>query len=1174
MFFHRPIGLSRFFEKVRTRAHWPLSRYKGSVLALFLLASFPSYSEEEGLKLGILSFRPEEQMRQQWQPLVNYLQQQINQPISLHVYGFQELERAVATNQLDLVITNSAHYVSVRARNPLTGPLATMIRQQGDVRLSHFGGVMFMRADDPEPENLQALARLRMVSVTPGSFGGHQMQIKVLVDAGLSIPSDRQLFSTGMPHDAVVEAVLEGRADVGFVRTGVLEDMESEGRLAPGLVRVVNQQHYPDFPYQVSTPLYPEWPVVMMPHVDEDLSRQIVIALFSLQPDTEAAKAAGIYGFTRPADYMSVEALLRDLRLPPFEAAPEFTLLDLWHRYQAWIIALGLLFGLLILTGIALVALNRRIRKSQQTLAEFSQNFEGFLNQTTDLVYFKDLQGRLVFCSQTFAELAGYMDWHDMIGQSEQALNLPEGIMQLQAGDNEVLQLAEPDLNLMLCLQIGQASRWLMTNKWPLFNNQQQLVGVFAMSRDISEMKQAEASLKLAASVFVHAREGIIITDPNGDIVDVNDSFTRITGYNRKEVLGRNPRILKSGRQSREFYQDLWHALIEKGHWYGEMWNRRKDGEVFAQMTTISAVRNEAGEVEHYVGLHTDITNLKEHQKQLEHIAHYDVLTNLPNRALLADRLQQAMLQTERRESVLAVVFLDLDGFKIVNDTYGHEVGDQLLIQLSQKMKQALRKSDTLARIGGDEFVVVLTDLEQASDCEPLLHRLLEATSSPVMISDNMLQVSASIGVTLYPSDAVEAEQLIRHADLAMYQAKQSGKNRYHYFDVERDKMAQTHHESQQRIQQALDNHEFVLYYQPKVNMHSGEVIGAEALIRWQHPQRGLLLPIEFLPLTENHPLSADIDDWVLSQAIAQLASWWDQGLKITVSVNIGARMLQQLDFVDRLKQLLSEFEQVPPSALELEVLETSALEDMMHVSHVIRLCQELGVNFALDDFGTGYSSLTYLRHLPAQQIKIDQSFVRDMLIDPDDLAIVSGVVGLASAFHRQVIAEGVESVAHGELLLLMGCDLAQGFGIAKPMPAADFSSWKADWRTEPVWDSWSTREVKSSDLALLLAEVEHRAWVQRLEAYVKNEHAMPPPMDEHHCNFGKWFDRQGQRHYSHLPAFKKVEKLHHQVHRKGHELFKSHQKGLNAQADQQLEELAALRDELVQVLRSLIEAS
>ncbi len=566
------------------------------------------------------------------------------------------------------------------------------------------------------------------------------------------------------------------------------------------------------------------------------------------------------------------------------------------------------------------------------------------------------------------------------------------------------------------------------------------------------EQSHAESRLQMAASVFTHAREGILITDCQGNIIEANQVFADITGYSREEALGKNPRFLQSGLHDKDFYSALWQSLLQTGNWYGEVWNRRKNGELYAAMMTISAVQDIHGITQNYVNLFTDITPLKEHQRQLEYIAHYDALTGLPNRVLLADRLKQAMARSHRSARSLAVLYLDLDGFKAVNDQHGHDTGDQLLVNISHRLKEVLREGDTLARIGGDEFVVVMVDLERPQDYEAVLNRLLSVAAEPVTLNQHLLLVSASIGATLYPQDDADADQLLRHADQAMYLAKQAGKNCYHLFDIAKDIAVKTQRESLEHIRIALDRKEFVLHYQPQVNMRTGEIVGAEALVRWQHPERGLLSPAHFLPVIEDHPLSIELGDWVINDALQQIAHWQRLGLLIPVSVNIGALQLQRSEFVTQLAAQLAAHPQVPPAYLQLEIVETSALEDIAEVANIMRRCRDLGVSFAVDDFGTGYSSLTYLKRLPAELLKIDQTFVRDMLDDADDLAIVKGVIGLANAFHRQVIAEGVETVAHGELLIPLGCELAQGYGIARPMPAADLPAWAANWKPALAW--------------------------------------------------------------------------------------------------------------------------
>jgi EAL domain-containing protein (putative c-di-GMP-specific phosphodiesterase class I) len=488
-------------------------------------------------------------------------------------------------------------------------------------------------------------------------------------------------------------------------------------------------------------------------------------------------------------------------------------------------------------------------------------------------------------------------------------------------------------------------------------------------------------------------------------------------------------------------------------------------------------------------------------------------------------------------------------------------------------MRQALREGDTLARLGGDEFVAVMVDLGETQACVPLLTRLLQAAEKTIEIDGLALQVTASLGVTFYPQvDEVDADQLLRQADQAMYQAKLSGKNRYHVFDAVQDRHMRGHHESLDRIRSALVNQEFLLYYQPKVNMRSGEVLGAEALIRWQHPEQGLLPPSEFLPIVEDHPLAMEIGEWVLQEAMRQLEQWVQQGLHLGVSVNVGARQLQQPDFVTKLQALLAKHPSVKPELLELEVLETNALEDLAHVSNVIEACGVMGVHFALDDFGTGYSSLSYLKRLPASLLKIDQSFVRDMLDDPDDLAILEGVIGLANAFHRDVIAEGVETMEHGTLLLQLGCELGQGFGIARPMPAVQLPAWAAQWSPQ---ESWKTAQrVHREDMALLHVSIEHRAWCLEIEAFVQGKGSALTESQLRDCHFGRWINREGSQRYGALPAFLLLDTLHERLHDQARKLHALAAKGQTEVAVAGLDEMRTMQANLAAQLQRLLTAA
>ncbi len=594
--------------------------------------------------------------------------------------------------------------------------------------------------------------------------------------------------------------------------------------------------------------------------------------------------------------------------------------------------------------------------------------------------------------------------------------------------------------------------RWITDIGQPFHDVNGEFIGYLGTCFDVSDRHQAAEQLRLVASVFSHTHEGIMITDANNVIVNVNEAFCAITGYSREDVIGRNPSMLKSPNQTPQFYQTMWQELNTAGYWQGEVWNRKKNGDIYAELLTISAVFGPDGELNNYVGIFADITIQKEHEKRLEHLAHYDPLTGLPNRTLLGDRLHMSIAQAQRNKHLLAVCLLDLDGFKQVNDRLGHAAGDQLLIEFSTRMRSELRQTDTLARLGGDEFVILLNELASIDECVEAMRRIIFCASQPYLLDSEPAHISASIGITIYPDDGADPDLLLRHADQAMYIAKQSGGNRYFMFDPQKDMAAKAERSALDRLAQALRHDEFELHYQPKVDMRRGIVYGAEALIRWRHPERGLVMPGDFLPGVEGTELSVALGEWVIHQALTHLDAWHRDGIALTISVNVSPRHLQLPDFAQRLAGQISVFPDLPAQLLELEILETAALHDTEHVAEVIAACRRMGVSFALDDFGTGYSSLLYLKHLPADTLKIDQSFVRNMLHDQENLAIVKGVIGLAQAFNRSVIAEGVETIEHGDALLELGCLLAQGYGIARPMPADELAQWITGWERPASW--------------------------------------------------------------------------------------------------------------------------
>lgn len=547
--------------------------------------------------------------------------------------------------------------------------------------------------------------------------------------------------------------------------------------------------------------------------------------------------------------------------------------------------------------------------------------------------------------------------------------------------------------------------------------------------------------MHLLLQVFNGTREGVLITDSHSRVLEVNDAFVEITGYARDAVLGQTPSLLSSGRHDPSFYSQMWKTLEETGRWQGEIWNRRASGEVYAEWLRILSVAGDDGQPTHYIGIFSDITAQKRDQELLDRLAHYDALTGLPNRRLMGERLATVMERARRHGQKVAVCVFDLDGFHEINGRFGHEAGDRCLVQLAERMQGVLRAGDTLARIGGDEFALLLGEVKGRTDVDTVLRRVVSTLAPPYPLPEP-LPLSVSIGVSVYPDDTSSPDHLFVLANEAMHRAKQRGGSRTAYA-ADADELV-VHDDQTAALHAALVGGQLRLYFQPKVRAADGRLDGAEVLLRWHHPEHGVLLPGQFLPAVEGTPLQVDLDLWVLRTAACQLAAWESAGVDLTVCVNVSAATLGRTGFPAVLSQALAEAGVQRASRLELEVLESEALADLATSVDVMQACVRLGIGFALDDFGTGYSSLLYLRRLPVRTLKIDRSFVRRMLDDDGDQHIVHAVVALAHAFGVTTVAEGVETEAIGSALRELGCDLLQGYAIARPMPAEDFERWIA----------------------------------------------------------------------------------------------------------------------------------
>lgn len=681
------------------------------------------------------------------------------------------------------------------------------------------------------------------------------------------------------------------------------------------------------------------------------------------------------------------------------------------------------------------------VDRSAQAAREAEQRFYNALIDASDnFLYATDSQGRVLMVNQVMLDFFGHKR-AAVIGQPRtELLPLREALVH-QSADSRVMTTGTAfTLEQQVYTRQGQA-RSYVCRKFPLTDAAGLVYGVGGIATDITEFKAAERLARLSEMVFQNSQEAIIITDPETRILRVNPAFSHQSGFSAETVIGQTPRVLKSGRQSVAFYQALWAKLAQEGRWAGEICNRRADGSYYTVWCQINAVHDEQGELTHYIGTQVDVSPLHDLNAKLQHQATVDTLTGLPNRALMLDRLNQMLASAARTGQPFALLFVDLDEFKAVNDSLGHAVGDRLLRTVAERMTSAVRSQDTVARIGGDEFVVLLPGADRAV-AGRLANAMLELLHRAVQLDDNEVAPRASVGVAVHPEDGKEADLLLRHADMAMYASKVQGRDRVTVFD---DDMAHANDAAfalQNALSRAIPAGELRVHYQPQVDLRSGKLVGVEALVRWQHPERGLLAPAYFISLAEHAGLLAELDAWVLNEVLRQISAWHTAGLwpkDLSVAVNQNAVDLQRQDFVPRLRQALAD-RALPPSVLELEITEDTL---MQHTDEQHRRLQDLkamGVRLSIDDFGTGYSSLGYLRQLPLNVLKIDQTFVRGMLANDADRILVHTIIDMAHRLGLTLIAEGIELEAQRELLRSLKCENGQGYLFARPLDAATFA--------------------------------------------------------------------------------------------------------------------------------------
>ena len=647
-------------------------------------------------------------------------------------------------------------------------------------------------------------------------------------------------------------------------------------------------------------------------------------------------------------------------------------------------------------------------------------------------VFICDNECRVTYVNTALEAMTGYTAV-DMLGRSWSMLYRRERSEQTVQALQIEMDASQSFHGELLHHRKDGVTFWGELSVTPVFDPQGQQVQFVGVLRDISARREAEAQRRLASQVFEQGSEGVIITDACCSIVKVNSAFTAISGFSAEEVLGQNPRIFSSGHQDAAFYSQMWDEIRRTGHWEGELWSRRKDGSIYPEWLSISRAVDDAEEVTHYIGVFSDITQRKASEDHIRHMAHFDALTGLPNRVMLNDRTVHAIQVSTRSSKPMALVFIDLDHFKHVNDSLGHAIGDRLLQSLARRLKAALREQDTLSRVGGDEFVLVLPETD-ANGAAHVASKVLKVAQSPMRIGQHELTVTLSMGIAIYPSDGADFDALSASADTAMYRAKQDGRNSYCFYTSEMHAASARVLTLENGLRRALDRGELHLHYQPQRSLHSGQVIGVEALLRWQHPELGAVPPAEFISIAENCGLIHTIGEWVMRTALQQLRVLLNQGLgPLTMAVNLSAVQFRQPNLPELVAKIVGQAG-VDASCLELELTESVASHDPLAAIAMMSRLHASGVQIAIDDFGTGYSSLSYLKRFRASRLKIDRSFVQNLVDSTEDQAIVTAIIHIATSLGLRTVAEGVETETQLESLRRSGCDEVQGYLFSRPL--------------------------------------------------------------------------------------------------------------------------------------------
>ncbi|MCK5356062.1 MAG: EAL domain-containing protein, partial [Methyloprofundus sp.] len=685
-------------------------------------------------------------------------------------------------------------------------------------------------------------------------------------------------------------------------------------------------------------------------------------------------------------------------------------------------------------TNEELTVLNDALADKTEELEDINDDFENVLNSIQNAVLVVDES----LTVHQFNETSRHFFNFDTLNNKRPNLSSIEAFFHAEALIGKIKQVIKTGVVFQdTLIKQGQYYELII---YPYLNKRSKnKPGVVITIRDITEKYKAEQKIHTAAKVFEAASEGIMITDKDKLIVSVNPAFTLITGYSYNDVIGKSPRILSSGQQDKVFYLQMWDGINSTGKWQGRIWNRHKKGGIYPEWLSISSLTDKEGGANGYIGIFSDITNLVKAQQTIQQQANFDSLTQLPNRNLFFDRLQQAMVQAKRSNHLLGIMFIDLDGFKVINDSLGHSQGDIILQQIAERMKQVSRESDVFARFGGDEFTCLISNIKSVSDIIPFAEKLLQAIDTPVTVNDITLHITASIGISIYPANGDDAETLIKHADNAMYKAKEEGRNTYQFFTSQMHEQVLNHYRMGNDLKFAIKHNKFQVYYQPVVELKTLRIIGAEALIRWPHPTKGELLPEEFIHIAEDLNLISAIGELVLGSAcrfMARLNKELQQSLHI--AINFSNQQFIHQDCVEKSLKIIAE-SQIDMKHVIVEITESQMIAKQVHFIEQLNILRDNGIQIAMDDFGTGYSSLSFLKQIPLDILKIDKSFVQDILTDQSDASLVEAILDIASNFGLKVVAEGVELAEHVDFLNERDCLFAQGYYFSKPIPEEEF---------------------------------------------------------------------------------------------------------------------------------------